>query len=225
MVDLVSLKWITTRVCALACSAAVLPLMACTGATSPAFVQAKPASVEQPISLNGPATTQRVSGPAIRQIDKEKVRQAVERYRINTGGKEATYEIVGADLDGDGTVEALVHVTGEEWCAVTGCTLLVMRESETGYDVVSLIKRVRRPIGISQQSKAGWRDLMLATGPSATQRVVTLRFNGSGYPGNASVLPPVQAGEASTPEIAFRAPPRTAVTAAQSTSNLIAGQN
>jgi hypothetical protein len=182
---------------------------------------------QQPVSLiRTPTETVESTAPAIRPIDTAKVTRAVERFRVNNGGKDATHQIAGADLDADGTPEALVYISGEDWCSITGCTLLVMRAGTTGYAVISRVKRVRLPVGISRQSSSGWRDLLLATGVAGSIRLVTLKFDGSAYPGNASTQAPVAAGDATNLEIALRPTKSIATTNAEAPgSNLIANQN
>jgi len=211
----------------LACAIPAIALAACGSAPTGTLPSLGKSAPQQPVSLTRAAPeTPTAAAPALRAIDKDKVARAVERYRLNKGGKDAVHQIAGADLDGDGTPEALVHLSGEKWCAVTGCTLLVMRSGATGYNTISLVKRVRLPVGISPRSTSGWRDLLLATGQVGSIRLVTLKFNGSAYPGNASILPPVAPGEAAPPEIALRPARSIASTNAEAPgSNLIANQN
>lgn len=185
---------------------------------------AQPAA-QQPVALTRPKTDQEAKLPsALLPLKQTRAEQALKRYLLNNGGGAATHKMVGADLDGDGRAEALVHLTGEKWCVETGCTLLVMREAATGYEVISLIKRVQLPVSVARQVSLGWRDLLVKTGQVGGNKTVALKFNGSGYPGNASTQQATVTELSNLPELAIR-PSRTALRTTSPNNNLIAGQN
>lgn len=193
-----------------------------TTATLPAPGQLAP---EKPVSLTQASPAgEPTSTPALMPLNQPKVKRAVERYLVNSGGKPATHTIVGADLDSDSTPEALVYLQGADWCASTGCTLMVMRKGRTGYEKIALIKRVKLPVAIARTSQNGWRDLVVKSGQLGAMKLVSLKFDGTGYPGNASTVQASAPSVDAPPEIAIR-PTRTAARAVPAGSNLIADQN
>jgi len=119
------------------------------------------------------------------------VKKAVDRYRINKGVSESPYASAGADLDGDGRPEALIYLTGPEWCRSTGCTLLVLKQGDRGYRPVSVTERAQAPVVVAFTASNGWRDLFVRSGGAGMKlQTAQLKFNGSGYPSNASIVPP-----------------------------------
>ena len=79
-------------------------------------------------------------------------------YKIDKSG----YEMELVDLSGDGKKDALVLLTGPEWCGTGGCTLLVF-EGEPGGKArfVSDTTLVTGPITISQETTNGWHELVI----------------------------------------------------------------
>ncbi len=212
--------------------AAAMLLCACGGGTGGLTTQTIPAlgqpAAEQPVALTRPSSDQVQKLPsALLPLKQARAEQSLKRYLLNQGGKPATHKIAGADLDGDGKAEALVYLEGEDWCVDTGCTLLIMRDGSTGYDMISLVKRVKLPIGIAPKTSLGWRDILVKTGQVGGNKLVALKFNGSGYPGNASTQIATVPKLTELPEIAIR-PTRTAfqsTTPSTDNTDLIAGQN
>lgn len=137
------------------------------------------------------------------------IAKAVDRYRINKKADPSPYKKVGVDLNGDGVGEALVYFTGDSWCASTGCTLVVFRSGQYGYRAVSTIKRVKAPVRVASTQSQGWNDLIVQTGGVAgfPERSVALKFTGGGYPGNATVVPPLPADAPVGGTVVMAAPP------------------
>ena len=128
-------------------------------------------------------------------LDGGAVAKAVERYRINKKSEPSPYKKVGVDLNGDGQAEALVYLTGEAWCAKTGCTLAVFRNGQYGYRPMATIRRVKLPIRVGAAESQGWRELVVDTGGAGMPvQTVALRFSGRGYPGNATTIAPIPQG-------------------------------
>ena len=150
---------------------------------------AKPVSLVKSFGTQD-ATVQKVA------LNSGAIAKAVERYRINKKSDPSPYTKVGVDLNGDGQAEALVYLTGEKWCAKTGCTLAVFRSGQFGYRAVSTIRRVKLPIRVASGENQGWRNLIVNTGGVAglPMQTVLLQFTGHGYPGNATTLAPIPQG-------------------------------
>lgn len=169
-----------------------------------------------PSSLSGPAPVNLNSGRNVGQSDapasvqmavpRQVAERAIENYRINKKAKKGPFQYHGADLNGDGRAEILVYMTGEEWCAKTGCTVGVLVSNGRHYRSITSIRRVKLPIRISGKDTNGWRDLIVNTGGvGAPEQTVILQFTGRGYPGNATLIPSVRAAELPPAEEVFTA--------------------
>jgi len=140
------------------------------------------------------------------------VAKAVERYRINKRAEPGPYKKVGVDLNGDGQAEALVYLTGEAWCAKTGCTLAIFRNGQFGYRPVATVRRVKLPLRIGSSESQGWRDLIVDTGGAGMPvQTVALKFSGRGYPGNATTIAPIPTGVPIESVVILDAPPISAM--------------
>lgn len=149
-----------------------------------------------PVQLNASGTTLGTNQSILMPIPQAVAAKAITNYRINKGGQPGPYEYRGADLNGDGTPELVVYLSGDAWCAKTGCTLAVLRADKHGYKPVTTIRRVKRPIRVRAESKNGWRTLVVNTGGAGMPvQTVALQFTGRGYPGNATLLPPIRMGD------------------------------
>ncbi len=151
-----------------------------------------------------------------RNLNEADLRRAIERYRINKKRAPGPYQLVGADLNGNGKSEALVLFGGEDWCVKTGCSMAVFVAGEHGYRPSFRTVRVRGPVRVADISSNGWRDLIVSTGGGgAPVRRVRLKFVTNGYPRNAMLEPDASPTADDRAETLIKAP---AVTPAQ-TSN------
>jgi hypothetical protein len=99
-----------------------------------------------------------------------------------------------ADLNGDGSNEALALLSGPEFCGSGGCTLLVFRGAPNGYTLVSRLTVTSAPVRVAKETSHGWKNLIVHTrGGDAV-----LVFNGRAYPGNPSVQPKAKPSEVGT---------------------------
>jgi hypothetical protein len=124
--------------------------------------------------------------PIVMAVNQEALTKAIDRLRITKKKGESPFEQAGADLNSDGRAKALVLFTGQDWCSPQGCTLVVFEPSDVGFKPVSQIVGVRAPVAAGPGANAGWRDLIVKTGPS---KIVRLQFSGGGYPTNAAGQP------------------------------------
>jgi hypothetical protein len=79
------------------------------------------------------------------------VRQFLQSYlhaASGASGKTTRYQAAFVDLNGDGTPEAIVYVTGSARCGSGGCTTLVLARGGSSYRVVSQIPITRPPIRV-----------------------------------------------------------------------------
>ncbi|GGO91816.1 hypothetical protein [Stakelama pacifica] len=118
--------------------------------------------------------------------------QSLQAYAATLldGGKAMLAE---ADLNGDGVPEGLIYAQGRSYCGSGGCNLFVVaRMPKGGYRVVTRITVARLPIRVLDSRTNGWRDLevTVAGGGTIPAYRARLRFNGSSYPTNPSMVPP-----------------------------------
>jgi len=92
--------------------------------------------------------------------------------------------VAWADLNGDGRDDALVTMTGADWCGSGGCTLLVFEamdeidaEEMGPFRPAAEISLVQGPVHIVR-GRGLWSDLIVETGDQTR----VLHFNGDTYP-------------------------------------------
>jgi hypothetical protein len=159
-------------------SMTVLVLAACGGGK-------QPAPAEQPATpAADPAP--RVAAAAVDALG-QAVRAALE------GDYEAHYFDAAADLNGDGTPEAIAYVAGPMVCGTGGCPVLVFAPAADGYRLVSRISVVQPPVRLAPRSSQGWRNLVVGVGGGGMAAGnAELKFDGTSYPTNPTV-PPAEA--------------------------------
>lgn len=158
-----------------------------------------------PVQLGG-APTSGVSAQSsvLGPLDETLVRRAIENYRISKKRAKGPYQLVGADLNGDGVREAVVLFQGKDWCTRTGCSLAVFQSFNHGFRVISRTVRVKAPVEVTGVLTNAYRDLLVQTGGGpAPERRVKLQFTGEGYSRNALLQPEVPLGSAAGTEIAI----------------------
>ncbi len=95
------------------------------------------------------------------------------------------------DLNGDGTNEAIVYVTGRTWCGTGGCFMLILARAGTSWRVVTETTITRTPIRVLTTASNGWRNITVWVQGGGIQPgyEAELRFDGKTYPSNPSVPP------------------------------------
>lgn len=83
------------------------------------------------------------------------------------------------DLNGDGIKGAVVYLTSNYWCGSGGCTMRVMRGTDSGFVYQSGTLRVFTLIKGLKSKSRGWKSLAIGL-RSGGLRV--LKFNGKRYP-------------------------------------------
>jgi hypothetical protein len=99
------------------------------------------------------------------------------------GGEAPSYKIGWFDLDGDGRQEAIVLMTGAEWCGTGGCTLMVLKRDAVSWRVVSRVPTCRSPVVLLDGKTHGWRDLAVVTqgGGDVRRNMTVLKVQKKGY--------------------------------------------
>ncbi len=107
------------------------------------------------------------------------------------------YIIAFVDLSRHGGREALVYLTGQEWCGSGGCTLLVLAPDGPSYRVVTKVTICWPPIRALESRSFGWRDIGVGVrGGGVPRGEAELRFDGRSYPTNPSTLPAARSARA-----------------------------
>jgi hypothetical protein len=116
---------------------------------------------------------------------------AVARHIAARGETSAPrFEYALADLNGDGRLDAIVLVRGQEWCGSGGCAMWIFQGTSQGFVFVSGSTIASPPIRMANARTNGWHDLIVSTAISAaTLGEVVLHFNGDRYPLNPSLQP------------------------------------
>jgi len=138
------------------------------------------------ISFSGSSQAESVTNPVLIK--------AVDAYLIKEGAnlKETTYQIAEIDLNGDKKKDALVLFQDSYWCGTGGCSLLVFTNKNNNFKLVSAISLVRDPVIVSETKTKNWRDIIVhVSGGGGESKNVALKFNGSSYPTNPSLLKPL----------------------------------
>jgi hypothetical protein len=100
------------------------------------------------------------------------------------------YSLAMADLDADGTQEAILHLFGTmAVCGSGGCGLEVLVRDGEGWLVAHDTSIGHPPIRMLQSASHGWRDLSIAFNDGGRARQMRLRFDGRCYPWNPSGPP------------------------------------
>jgi hypothetical protein len=108
------------------------------------------------------------------------------------GGKPTPYVAAVVDLDGTGTPEAIVHLTGREWCGTGGCNTLILRQDKCSWKIVTNITLTTRPIRVLARTSHGWRNVVVGVqGGGLRAYEAELMYDGTTYPRNPT-LPPAR---------------------------------
>ncbi len=89
------------------------------------------------------------------------------------------------DMNGDGVKDALLYLSGSNFCDGDKCTVLVAKgESGGKFKVHSMIRYLGLPVLVSETSQTkGWRDIIAPTFDSTGAATsVKLAFDGAKYP-------------------------------------------
>jgi hypothetical protein len=122
------------------------------------------------------------------------LRQSLRNYVLGRWGRpeqETRYVAHLTDLNGDGRNEALVYISGREWCGSGGCNLWILTPRSRSWRMVTQTTITWPPIRVLNTKTHGWRDVavFVAGGGIIPGHEVALRFNGRSYPTNPSMVP------------------------------------
>ena len=95
-------------------------------------------------------------------------------------------QIAWIDVSGDGSDDAIVYLTDDDWCGSGGCTVLVFEamddidaEEMGAYRPAAEISLMHGPVRVAPARKGAWRDLIVEDENGVARQ---LSFNGETYP-------------------------------------------
>ena len=96
-----------------------------------------------------------------------------------------------ADLNGDGSPEAIVYLTSSGWCGSGGCTMLILEQAGGSWRLLTKASITRPPIRVLGTKSNGWRDVGVWVQGGGIQPgyEAQLCFDGQTYPRNPSTAP------------------------------------
>ena len=119
----------------------------------------------------------------------EQVAAAIAKF---TEQADIDYQHGFFDLNRDGVEDALVLLSGSDWCGSKGCTLVVLEgqvlspeNMSPSFNVISQSTVTRPPIGVADSASQNWHDLIVYSG--GEEKI--LQSDGQHYPHNAATQP------------------------------------
>ena len=97
--------------------------------------------------------------------------------------EQTKYAAAFVDLKERGSRDAIVYVTGRDWCGTAGCTLLILEPSGDEYKAVSRIPGIRLPVSVLATKSSGWHDIAVTVRPNGFEPFYRglLLFDGKTY--------------------------------------------
>jgi len=110
-------------------------------------------------------------------------------------GAPGSYVAALHNLSGSPVPEAIVLLSGRQFCGSGGCTLLVLQRHGASWHLVSKTTLVRPPIRALRTRNDGWATLSVQVqgGGIMPGYTATLPFQGSGYAANPTTAPAIRA--------------------------------
>jgi len=101
------------------------------------------------------------------------------------------YSFAQVSLDGKGSKQVLVYVSGPGWCGSGGCAALLLEPFGSSFKVIDRFTLARLPIRILPSKSHGWHDLAMPVGGGGVihRYWAILKFDGHKYPSNSSMAP------------------------------------
>jgi hypothetical protein len=116
---------------------------------------------------------------------------SLQQFLSQSGwGAPGSYVASLHDLNGDGIQEAVVLLTGTDWCGSGGCTLLVAQHNGATWQAISKTTLVHSPVVALDRKRHGWQSLSVTVGGGGiATHPVTLDFRQGRYPSNPTTQP------------------------------------
>ncbi len=118
------------------------------------------------------------------------------RTSTTAEGKVPSYYSAFVDLRDDGSKEAVVYVTGADYCGSGGCTLLILVPEGASYRIITRTTVTQLPVRVLATKSNGWHDLAVYVYGGGIQRGYEARlpFDGTTYPSNPTMPPAERLG-------------------------------
>src|SRR5688572_5752951 len=78
------------------------------------------------------------------------------RGQLRDADRQTHYAVGWADLNGDRRLEALVYLTGSDFCGSGGCTLKILTPAGRSWRVVSSMTVTQPPVRLLPTRSHGW---------------------------------------------------------------------
>lgn len=131
------------------------------------------------------AETNAVVSPTI--ISNQKIKQHLADSVYAYTKDQTAYQVAFDDLNKDGHADAIVLLSGMNWCGSGGCTLLIFQGgADHQFKFVSKSTVVDTPIYSTVSMHKGWKQLSVYVRKHGQ---VILPFDGQAYAENPSLLP------------------------------------
>jgi hypothetical protein len=138
-------------------------------------------------------STEDGSNGDVRREEKALLTRLQRDHRSGLAEWDATtrYSLAMADLNSDGSQEALVYISGRYHCGSGGCDLLILTRDANGWREVSSLSITWPPIRLMETRTNGWRDIgvFVRGGGILPGYEALLTFEGGSYPTNPSMPP------------------------------------
>ena len=168
---------------ALAAVLGALTLVSCGSAEQPEPQQNSVASVDEPLHAEAPASTD----------DAAEIGKAIDASIDGGVSDNAKLLFAKADLNGDGTDEALGYLIDPMMCGTGGCGLYILSRTGAGWSIESTIGPSQLPVYRLSTATGGWTDLGVSiSGGGANSAVMRVPHAASGYARNPTVAPATQ---------------------------------
>lgn len=111
-------------------------------------------------------------------------------------GASTKYVAAFHDLDGNGSVDAIVYLVGPSVCGSGGCNTIVLSYNH-GWSKVSTIHLTRPPIMILDKKYHGWHSISVnvSGGGILHPYSAELNFDGRSFPSNPTMPPAIRINE------------------------------
>ena len=86
------------------------------------------------------------------------------------------FQFALVDLNDDGTLDAVVHVTDPSYCGNGGCPIVEFQGNATGFTLVGSSGLARKPIYVLNELQGGWHTIAAVIGLGQGAGVTPIRF-------------------------------------------------
>ena len=101
-----------------------------------------------------------------------------------------SFQYALVDLNDDGISDAVILIADHRYCGSGGCSMIVLKGIAGGFELISSNTLSREPVAVLPETRLGWHTLaILVSGGGVKTGSALMRFDGTRYPSNPSLLP------------------------------------